>query len=124
MKSKYIYENSIGINPEGDYWWLREKDDREDPFVEEYGFDQSETWSLDYTIIAFLYPRLRYLIEKTPVDWDADGLGEKINRICDTMGEYLSAEKNDLSLENRKEIDSNIQEQLHVFADIFHSLWW
>jgi len=67
MKQKY-YEKQIGIgSPEQYYWNGMKKDDRQPKWKEQqnkYGFDERETWSLDFTFIAWIYPRLKWILLK------------------------------------------------------------
>lgn len=60
MISKYLKD--IGIKEEDLPWNWCPNDDREKEWKkqrEKYGFDSRDTWSLDYTIIALIYPRLK-----------------------------------------------------------------
>ena len=67
MKQKYN-EKQIGIgSPEQYYWNGMKKDDRQPKWKEQqnkYGFDERETWSLDFTFIAWIYPRLKWILLK------------------------------------------------------------
>lgn len=63
MNNKYLDE--LGVTPpwewcKGDkrqYQWLKE--------FERHGFDSRDTWSLDFTILCLLYPRLKMYKEAT-----------------------------------------------------------
>ena len=75
----------------------------------ERGFDDSETWSLDFTIASFIVPRLKRLIEI-----------EK--ELGVTATEYFS------DLEKQIEIlekhDVNQECDLSLLKEHFTTLWW
>lgn len=84
------------------------------------GFDESETWSLDYTIASFIAPRLKAFIEiYREVIVDDNNLVPRAERALRAFETIAGGDiKNDDA--TYKEID----EALHDFADIFMGLWW
>lgn len=71
--TKHKYLNDIGI-PSTDpciFNTADTSDDRMDRFVaqrEKYGFDDRETWNLDYTMASWIYSHLRMLLDVSIVD--------------------------------------------------------
>lgn len=105
---------------------LTEKDDeREEQFRKqrmERGFDDSETWSLDYTVASFIIPRLeRYqelanerLARDKQLIREVDMLLEAMKLIVKDQGSHLWNEK-------EKEI---VTLGLALFPKVFTTLWW
>lgn len=90
------------------------------------GFDDSETWSLDYTIARFVYPRLKRFREVT-IGIPAGLSEEEWYDILDTMldGFRLAAtDDNTETREEGKERTATIQKALDLFAKYFFDLWW
>lgn len=95
---------------------LKEDDERLKEYREqrnERGFDDSETWSLDCTIIEFILPRLKRLLE---IDRSL-----KLN-----APEYFSdLEKQIEIFENYKNGKININDyNISFLFKHFKSLWW
>lgn len=89
------------------------------------GFDDSETWSLDYTIACFIYPRLKRFRELT-IGIPAGLSEQEWYDILDTMldGFYLAAtDDNTETPEEEKERTEIIQKALDLFAKYFLHLW-
>lgn len=90
------------------------------------GFDDSETYSLDYTIARFIYPRLKRFKEVN--NGVPGGLSEQEwDDILDTMldGFRLAAtDDNTGTGEEEKERTAIIQKSLDLFAKYFFHLWW
>lgn len=105
---------------------LTEKDDEiEAKFKKqriERGFDDSETWSLDYTISSFILPRLgRYQVlanEKLARD---EQLVEDVDTLLQTMKLIVKDEGSHLWEGKDKEI---VQKGLELFPKVFTTLWW
>ena len=90
------------------------------------GFDDSETWSLDYTIARFIYPRLKRFREVT-ISTPANLSEQEWYDILDTMldGFRLAVKRDDTkTLEEEKEQTESIQKALDLFAKYFFNLWW
>jgi hypothetical protein len=105
---------------------LTEKDDdREKEFSKqrfEFGFDDSETWSLRDTIANFIIPRLeRYEeISKDFLIRDEELISD-INKFLIAM--KLTA-RDSGSLILSEEEEKQLREGLDAFPKIFLSLWW
>lgn len=87
------------------------------------GFDDSETWSLDYTFTKFILPRLKRFRDITPSipssytsleDWE-NALDKMINAF-----EILSKDDLQLTIDKSDEID----EGLRLFVTHYKKLWW
>lgn len=64
MNRKYLDE--IGITDRPDTWFINDEDPRKEQWKleqETYGFDQRETWSLDFSFYLWLYERLKMFKE-------------------------------------------------------------
>ena len=105
---------------------LTEKDDhREKEFSKqrfEFGFDDSETWSLRDTIANFIIPRLeRYEeISKDFLIRDEELISD-INKFLIAM--KLTA-RDEGSLILSEEEEKQLTEGLDAFPKIFLTLWW
>jgi len=92
------------------HWWQRRT----------RGFDDSEIWSLDYTISAFVLPRLiRYReVNKTyPQDMTMD----QWNGIIDQMIRYFNWECNSV---NSYALENPHPDGLKLFCQYYKHLWW
>ena len=103
--------------------------DKDDPREKEYskqriefGFDDSETWSLRDTIANFIIPRLeRYEeISKEFLIRDEELISD-INKFLIAM-KLTARDKGSLILS--EEEDKQLDEGLDAFPKIFLSLWW
>ena len=100
---------------------------REERFVQqrkERGWDDSETWSLDFSFAKWIVPRLKrfkeltfcYPVDLTPEQWDnmLDHMIEGFQIIIDEDGgQWLKDEK-----------QHKVQCALKLFHDRFFDLWW
>jgi hypothetical protein len=60
MISKYL--SDIGIKEKDLPWYWNPGDHREGQWletIEEHGFDERDTWNLNYTLALLIYPRLK-----------------------------------------------------------------
>lgn len=103
------------------------------------GWDDSDTWSLDYTIAKFALPRLKRFQELNNGWPDKDFMTfEKWNEAIDKMiwsfeqicnnfdgldmwDDTISKEDNYKKI---KEFDDKVQEGLNLFGKYFRALWW
>jgi len=124
MKTDSIDIKTLNI-PNVCFSLTAEDDEREVKFKQqriERGFDDSETWSLDYTIASFIIPRLeRYqelanekLARDTELVEDVDILLEAMKLIVKDEGSHLWDEK-------EKEI---VTKGMDLFPKVFTTLWW
>lgn len=101
---------------------IGDNDDRYEDFKKqrlERGFDESETWSLDYTIARFIAPRLRAFLDiYKAVIVDDRNMVPVIERALKAF-ERL-AQDTVVFGDECEEID----EALVEFAKIFRGLWW
>ena len=65
--------------------------------AEEYGFDERETWNLDFTFFCWLYERLRKYREVSPVDLNCKIV--KVNNEEKNLEEWVS-----LMISNSKDL--------------------
>lgn len=117
----YMVQNKGNIN----FTLIDPDDKRWNEYYEQrmkYGFDDSETWSLDSTIARFTLPRLKrfkelnggypsYLTEESWIDI--------LQKIIDAFTLY---EKNSIPFNKNEE--KIIEEGLSLFAKYFRNLWW
>lgn len=98
-----------------------------------YGFDDRETWNLDYTYIQWLYSHLMMYKKVTNVALEKD----KLYNVCvakdkvieeismkDALDFMLEQLKKGLKKDFCEEDDPKFFEALHMFADTIHAWWW
>ena len=107
------------------HWWQRQT----------WGFDETEIWSLDYTIIKFVYPRLKFFREgnyggmpKHPTELDAEGFprhltSEEWEGILDEMLEGFQLVLDDVSYPLMGEDHKKLEHSMDVFREWFFALW-
>lgn len=89
----------------------------------ERGFDDSETWNLDYTIARFIVPRLACYVDiaESHILRSSEQI-EKTNKALVALKTIIAdGDGNNI---DSKVTDDDIAEGLHCLADIFRSLWW
>ena len=132
MKRKYIDELCIKYEdtPQG---WNTDINDKRLPFWEkqreEYGFDERETWALDYSFILWFYERLRMYDEINIIDttfhkFEYKGetltLQDCINKMIEGCKIYLTTDA-----WNRTDEDwEKINDVFNIFALCWYTLWW
>lgn len=104
-----------------------EGDTREEAFRKErlkQGFDQSETWSLDCTIAAFIIPRLKEY-KKIVLNFFAypkdDDFYINIDKMIKAFELIIRNDGN--RIWNEKE-QQQVEEGLKLFSENLLSLWW
>jgi hypothetical protein len=105
---------------------LTEKDDeRENQFRKqrmERGFDDSETWSLDYTVASFIIPRLERYQELANERLARDKqLIREVDMLLEAMKLIVKDEGSHLWNEKEKDI---VTQGLALFPKVFTTLWW
>jgi hypothetical protein len=86
------------------------------------GWDDSETWSLDYSLSKLILPRLlRFKELRDPIvlstgDWDSD-----MNKMIAAF-EFLGSEERWNCYDNNKW--NEVQEGVDLFAKHYVNLWW
>ena len=90
----------------------------------EYGFDDSETWSLDATLVHFMYPRLkRYLEIANDVIVIDDEMRKAIEDMIWFFERFLKGEE-DCDFELTQEEYTRLPEIFEKFGKQFMRLWW
>jgi len=105
---------------------LTEKDDeREEQFRKqriERGFDDSETWGLDYTISSFIIPRLERYQELANERLARDK--EQVEDV-DTLLDAMKLIERDGGIHDwNKEEEETVMKGLELFPKVFLKLWW
>lgn len=133
MISKYL--SDIGIKEEDLPWHWNPNDDRQEfwkEMREEHGFDERDTWSLDYTIALLIYPRLKMYNECNCINtsfhkFEFEGQEytqqECMDKILEGLEIYLTKKhygKNKYTEEDYKKI----QDSMSLLGVIWWSLWW
>lgn len=90
------------------------------------GWDDSETWNLDYTIAKFILPRLKrfkLLANGYPAEFDnIDEWYEIIDKMIEAFECILSDDYYDLRY--TEEFEAKINEGLDLFRKYYRNLWW
>lgn len=102
----------------------------------ERGFDNSECWNLDTTIIKFILPRLKIFTEQTngyPPEITFEEWKIILNKIIKAFEYYLD-EDDSITIEFQRkgfntfkasqEMQKVIEEGFQLFIKYFSSLWW
>lgn len=103
----------------------KENDEREEAFSKqrvERGFDDSETWSLDYTLARFLLPRLkRYLELSRKVIYRPKEEEQKLDDLVKMLELIIKdGDGDNLSIEEK----IHIGKSLPYLSELLFSLWW
>lgn len=119
----YKYEKALKLKPNSYFWEQMKKDKRQKKWKKQqkkYGFDERDTWSLDFRIVAFVYPRLKMLRKIFKrfgmKEYDPDTLAD-IDRILEGFAAYL---KDEIS----PEAHDKCQEAMNLLAKVWHGLGW
>lgn len=101
------------------HWWQRRV----------RGWDNSDTWSLDWTMAKFILPRLKLFkevnnghpSELTEEEWDAT-----IDKMIFAMAAVADGSWNyhDEDIEETRAHWDKVQEGLELFGKYFRDLWW
>ena len=92
----------------------------------ERGFDDTETWSLDWTIFKFVLPRLKRFKEVTcGYPPDLNNMKEwrkELNEMIYAIDIYV---KESTNYDGRPEKErKKIEKGLNLFFERFYNLWW
>lgn len=131
MISKYLKD--LGIKEKDVPWHWNPDDPRQEQWMEEqetYGFDERETWSLDYTFYLWAYPRLKMyneinIVDTTFHEFEYEGntytMQECMDKILEGFEVYLT--ENDIRFAD--EVKKNkVRDARMLFAIILPTLWW
>lgn len=134
MKRKYI--DNLGIKytetPQG---WNADIGDNRLPRWEKeretYGFDERETWDIDYSFYLWLYERLMMYNEVNCIntefhkfDFEDEVLTQQqcIDRMIEGCELFLDQNKN--NIKSTDEEFKKAGDVPYIFAMCIHSLWW
>jgi hypothetical protein len=109
---------------------LNKDDKRQETFKQqrlERGFDDTETWNLDYTIASFILPRLKrfkqvancYPGNMTLEEWE-----DILDKMIDAFEFKVKEDDESWTLEEEKAVSDRVQEGLDLFAKYYFCLWW
>jgi len=132
MISQYLKD--LGIKKSDVPWHWLQRDKRQKEWKQEqkiHGFDNRDTWCLDYTIALLIYTRLKMFNEVNNIDTVAetvtlsDGstptLQTCINIILCELGNYIkNYEKDQITMAEHVDITDTMK----LLAEIYTKLWW
>ena len=131
MARKYI--DDLGIKFEDTPQGFNPCDERQEMWVkdrEEFGFDERETWSLDFMFYMWLYERLKMFDEVNCFDTKAHTFeykGEKLT-LQDCIDRMIEGCKlaitEDYYWSQDKELLEKINDVVKIFALCIGALWW
>lgn len=129
MARKYL--DDIGVTNRPDLW--NEEDKRQEKWTEErntYGFDERETWALDFTFYCWLYERLKMYLDVNITDltfhkfeYEDETLTQEecINRMIKGCEIYFEEDGRwPISEENQKAMDDVAK----IWAIVLPAMWW
>ena len=88
---------------------------------EERGFDDTELWALDITIVKFILPRLKLFRERLisfPPSITFEEWKSILQKMIDGFEEYERRDEHPLDWDTKK-----IDEGMKLFVEYFHDLW-
>lgn len=90
------------------------------------GFDDSETWSLDYSLAKLILPRLKRFRELDPCFIPTDMTHDEWNTILDKMIYAFEWAASDSRWYNEcsEEESARVNEGLKLFAEYYFAMWW
>lgn len=124
------FEENYGIVPDRLYSWIRYRNEEEharqgvwEEQREKYGFDETEIWSLDHTLAAFIFPRIAMLKDITkdggwPTKFSKEEWENILDTIIDGCVSYLDTRRNTYA--KGKEM---FQHSLTLIRDNIEFLW-
>ena len=136
MSHKYL--NDIGVKDESLPWNWQEDDKRQAQWKKErteYGFDQRDTWSLDYTLSLLVYERLKMYKEIASKVIDLNHpmqvhefegknvlLGDAIDRVILGFEAFITAREE--NWHPYEKITEEYYKCWSLLAIIMPRLWW
>lgn len=127
---KYLKELDIKIE-DTPYGWCK-GDTRELTWSQErqeYGFDQRETWALDYTFYLWLYQRLKMYNEVNIIDtsfYTFEYNGQKftqqecIDKMIEGCKIFITKEHTEMTVEEQ----DKIKDVTRIWALCIDKMWW
>ena len=91
------------------------------------GWDDSDTWSLDYTIAQFVLPRLKRFKELNigaPSDLTEETWDEILDKMIKAMENTIKQWDEDLTEEETEKMWEETEEGHKLFGEYFSGLWW
>ena len=131
---KYI--DDLNIKEENRPEGYNPNDKRQDSWRKEreiYGFDERDTWDLNYTMNLMLYERLCYFNEFAPINKEHHKiefkgkeitLQECLDRMIEGLKLDLIIDFLDKKRREDKEIINKIDEWAFIYAECRYLLWW
>lgn len=125
------YLDDIGVKDHPDTW-CEDSDERQERWKKQremYGFDDRETWNLDFVFYLWLYERLKMFLDVTIIDLDFprfeyNGKEYTQRQMIDMMIErlefYFCKEYNDWNTEH---VDY-VLEIGKIWATVLPAMWW
>lgn len=125
------YLDDIGVTERPDTWCI--DDPRQERWKEQreiYGFDDRETWSLDFAFYCWLYERLKMYLEVNFVDltfhkfeYEGEELTQEecINRMLKGCEMYFKHEDSWNISEEEWKIISDVTK---IWAIVWPAMWW
>ena len=124
------YLDDIGVTQHPDTW--NEDDVRQEQWVkerEEYGFDERETWALNFSFYLWLYERLKRFVDVCCIDldyhkfqynWAEYTQRQMIDMMIERLEFSFKPEYNDFD-EKQYTYVSEIEK---IWAIVLPAMWW
>lgn len=130
MISKYLTD--LGIKEDDTPWGWNSNDKRQEEWSKEretYGFDERETWSLDYTFQLWFYPRLKMYDEINIVDtsyhkFEHNGETYTFQECIDYILKAFEESFKDDMWRFNKELSQKVYTAYELVGKILPALWW
>ena len=124
------YLDDIGVTKRPDTW--NEDDARQEEWVkerEEYGFDERETWSLNFSFYLWLYERLKRFVDVCCIDLDYhkfeyNGAEYTQRQMIDMMIERLEFSFKPEYKKKKKKQYTYVSEIEKIWAIVLPAMWW
>lgn len=124
------YLDDIGVTDRPDLW--NKNDDRQTKWAQErdaYGFDERETWNMDFSFYLWLYERLKRFVEIAPINLDYhkfeyNGKEYTQRQMIDMMLERLEFSFKPGHNEFDKKQYSYVSEIEKIWAIVLPAMWW
>ena len=130
MLGKYLKD--LGIKEDKTPQGWNKDDSRQERWIKEreiYGFDEKETWSMDFTFKLWLYERLSMYNEVNCVDtsfhkYEFKGETITFQECIDRMLDGLKIELTTDEYRRTDEQKEKVEDIVNIFALCLPSLWW
>lgn len=124
------YLDDIGVTNRPDTW--NKDDGRQEKWRQEsetYGFDERETWALDFSFYLWLYERLKRYVEVCCIDLDYhkfeyNGTEYTQRQMVDMMIERLEFSFRKEYNDANKEQYAYVSEIEKIWAIVLPAMWW